>query len=269
MTTQPVEHEPSPHYEIVFAVLLVFTILEAGTAYLAGLPATIRVGLLVFLAVVKAALVLLYFMHLRFDRRVFALPFVLGVVLIIPLLLIVNLSTNIPPAHAEAALPQTGAPEAPGLGATGQVIDVTEVSYGIRMSKTTAQAGPVTFHIVNGADGMLHEFIIIQTDQPASELPTDMSGRVIEDAVTIITAAEDIPPANSRNITVNLGAGHYVMICNLPDHYQQGMRIDFTVTGTNNEPPSTPESTPQPEQPTPGGDQSPTPATTATPGTGS
>jgi uncharacterized cupredoxin-like copper-binding protein len=92
---------------------------------------------------------------------------------------------------------------------------------------------------------MLHEFIIIHTDSPASELPTDMTGRVSEDSVTIITAAEDIPPSNSRDITVNLEAGHYVLICNLPGHYMQGMRIDFTVTGTSNEPPSTPESTPQ------------------------
>ena len=121
-----------------------------------------------------------------------------------------------------------------------------EVSFQIQMSQTSAQAGPITFHIVNGADDMLHEFIIIQTDAPAGELPSDESGRVIEDAVTIITAAEDIPPSNSRDIRVNLAAGHYVMICNLPGHYQQGMRVDFTVTGTYSEPPSTPKSTPAP-----------------------
>ncbi|MFT3894213.1 MAG: sulfocyanin-like copper-binding protein [Anaerolineales bacterium] len=94
---------------------------------------------------------------------------------------------------------------------------------------------------------MLHEFIIIQTDLPADELPTDeMTGRVVEDSVTIITAAEDIPPSDSRDLTVNLGAGHYVMVCNLPGHYQQGMHMDFTVTRTSNELPSTPESTAQP-----------------------
>jgi uncharacterized cupredoxin-like copper-binding protein len=96
---------------------------------------------------------------------------------------------------------------------------------------------------------MLHEFILIQTDAPASELPTDeTTGRVLEDAVTIITAAEDIPPSNSRNITINLAAGHYVIVCNLPGHYAQGMRVDFNVTGTSNEAPSTPESTAAPTE---------------------
>ena len=42
------------------------------------------------------------------------------------------------------------------------------------------------------------------------------------------------------------------MICNLPGHYEQGMRVDFTVTGTSNEPPSTPESTPASEPPNSG-----------------
>ncbi|MGE5376154.1 MAG: hypothetical protein ACM3XO_13940 [Bacteroidota bacterium] len=70
---------------------------------------------------------------------------------------------------------------------------------------------------------MLHEFLLIQTDLPADQLPTDEStGRVNEDAVNIITTAEDIQPSQSRNITVNLAAGDYVIVCNLPGHYQQG-----------------------------------------------
>ena len=99
---------------------------------------------------------------------------------------------------------------------------------------------------------MLHEFILIQSDQPADQLPTDdATGRVKEDAVTIITSAEDIPPSQSRNVTVNLAAGHYVIVCNLPGHYAQGMRVDFNVTGTSNQPPSTPESPAQATEPPP------------------
>ncbi len=269
MSTQTTKPQASPRYEIVFAVLVIFTLLETGTAYLAGLPAGVRIGLLAFLALVKAALVLLYFMQLKFDNRLFALPFVLGLVLVIPLLLMVGLSTPLPPVPMGGeALPNTGAPEAvgpetEGLAASGQVVDVREVSFRIRMSQTTAQAGPVTFHIVNGAGDMLHEFIIFQTDNPAEELPTSMDGRVVEDAMTIVAAAEDIPPGYSRNITVNLAAGHYVMICNLPGHYEQGMRIDFTVTGTNNEPPSTPESTAAPQETT---SPQASPEATGTPG---
>ena len=197
MSTQTMEErsETSTRYGIVFAVLAIFTALEVAVGYLGTLPQGIKVAVLVFLAVVKVALVLLYFMHLKFDSRLFALPFALGIVLAVPISLIVGFTMN--PASIRAQ-----AQEAQAVNETGQVIDVKEISFQIQFSQSTAQAGPVTFHIVNGADDMLHEFIIIQTDQPAAELPTDMTGRVDEEAVTIITAAEDIPPSNSRNITV-------------------------------------------------------------------
>ncbi len=239
MSTQTVEERTTPQYWIVFAVLAIFTALEAGTAYLPTLPLGVKVGILVFLAVVKIALVLLYFMHLKFDSRIFALPFALGVVLVIPLFLIVGLTMN------QASI--TASAEAAAVNTTGQIIDVSEVSFNIHMSQTTAQAGPITFHVVNGADDMLHEFLVIKTDLPAGELPTTMMGRVAEEAVTIVTAAEDIPPSQSRNLSVNLAAGHYVMICNLPGHYLQGMRVDFTVVGNNVGTPSTPEAPAQAE----------------------
>ncbi len=95
---------------------------------------------------------------------------------------------------------------------------------------------------------MLHEFLMFETDLAPDELPTDMSGRVNEDALTKLAGAEDIPPSHSRDITVNMAAGHYVMICNLPGHYEQGMRVEFNVTGTSNQPPSTPESTAAPTE---------------------
>jgi caa(3)-type oxidase subunit IV len=236
MSTQTMEpREEAPiRYGVVFAVLAIFTGLEVVVGYLANLPWTIKVALLVFLAIVKVSLVLLYFMHLKYDSRIFALPFALGVVLAVPIVLIISLTMKAPI--------KTGEKEAQAVNMTGQVIDVQEKSFQIVFSQYSAQAGPVTFHIVNGADDMLHEFLLIQTDLPADQLPTDeATGRVNEDAVNIITTAEDIPPSQSRNITVNLAAGHYVIVCNLPGHYQQGMRVDFNVTGTSNQPPSTPE----------------------------
>ncbi|HEY7713567.1 MAG TPA: cytochrome C oxidase subunit IV family protein [Candidatus Binatia bacterium] len=76
-------------YVKVFYILLVLTIVEVGIVYL-GLPKALLVGLLVILAVWKAALVALHFMHLKFEKRtltVIALsPFILCVFLILMLL---------------------------------------------------------------------------------------------------------------------------------------------------------------------------------------
>lgn len=236
MTSNINQKRASVNYGAVFVVLAIFTALEVGIAYISGLPMGVKLGALVFSASAKVLLVALYFMHLRYDSRTYAIPLILGAVLLIPIMLILGLTMTTVAAG----------PETTTLEATGQVISVEEVSFNLHMSQTTAEAGPVTFHVVNGAGDMLHEFIIFQTDIPADQLPTNMMGRVVEEAMTIVAAAEDIPPAGSRNITVNLGPGHYVMVCNLPGHYLQGMRVDFEVTGESMQPTTVPESTADP-----------------------
>ena len=110
--------EPSP-YVVVFAILVLFTIMETGIAYLPDLPEGVRIGVLGFLAATKVSLVLLYFMHLKSDHRLFALPFALGLVLVIPLILIVGLTTG----EVSAPSPGEAAPVA------------TETSSGEQMSQ--------------------------------------------------------------------------------------------------------------------------------------
>jgi caa(3)-type oxidase subunit IV len=48
----------------------------------------IKFPVLIALSLVKAVLVLLYFMHLKFDSRIFSYLFIAGCVLSIPLILI-------------------------------------------------------------------------------------------------------------------------------------------------------------------------------------
>lgn len=74
-----------PSYVTVFVVLAVLTAIEVGITYV-PMPRLLLVGLLLTLALAKAALVAMYFMHLRFDSRlltiIFVTPLVLGSVLI-------------------------------------------------------------------------------------------------------------------------------------------------------------------------------------------
>jgi len=62
-----VEHE-GPSYIAVFIYLTILTAAELGV-YAMGLPKTVMVGALVALALAKAVLVAMYFMHLSFERR--------------------------------------------------------------------------------------------------------------------------------------------------------------------------------------------------------
>ena len=74
-----------PNYLFVFIALAGFTLIETLVSYVQ--QAAIKLPTLIALSVVKAVLVLLYFMHLKFDSKLFSYLFVAGCVLAIPLIL--------------------------------------------------------------------------------------------------------------------------------------------------------------------------------------
>lgn len=69
--------EHKPNYLGVFIALALLTGLEVLVTYL-PVP---QVPILVPLAILKAALVALFYMHLRYDRRVFSVMFIFGLVM--------------------------------------------------------------------------------------------------------------------------------------------------------------------------------------------
>ncbi len=75
-----------PNYVGVWVWLLALTVLEIGALYLPG-PKMYRILTLSFLAVTKALLVAMYFMHLKFERliliAVILYPIVLSLVLVV------------------------------------------------------------------------------------------------------------------------------------------------------------------------------------------
>lgn len=78
-----------PNYIKIFIILSVLTAVEIGVTFL-GLPRPLLVALLVGLAVWKAALVALHFMHLKIEKKTLTLvaivPFILCVFLSLMLL---------------------------------------------------------------------------------------------------------------------------------------------------------------------------------------
>ena len=97
----PAEHEgthgghPSPKEYIRIGVILgVLTALEIGASY-AGVSTGILIPTLFILAVVKFALVVMWFMHLRFDDRRYARFFVMGLAGASVLYLIVLISLRV------------------------------------------------------------------------------------------------------------------------------------------------------------------------------
>ena len=78
-----------PNYLIVFGILAGFTLIETLVSYVQ--QEVIRLPVLLGLSAVKAVLVLLYFMHLKMDSKVFSYLFIAGLVLAVPLILVMTI----------------------------------------------------------------------------------------------------------------------------------------------------------------------------------
>ena len=70
-------------YLVVFGALALLTALEVTVTHL-PIP---RIPVLIPLALIKASLVALFYMHLKFDRKVFSVVFVMGILMGIGLIL--------------------------------------------------------------------------------------------------------------------------------------------------------------------------------------
>ena len=104
---------------------------------------------------------------------------------------------------------------------------VTFKDYSVTLSVATVKAGTVKIGVQN-AGAMAHQFDLIKTDLAADKLPIDgSSGKAKEDGM--VKQVLNIGVGKVAVVTVDLAAGHYVIICNVPGHYQLGMRTDLTV----------------------------------------
>ncbi len=122
-------------------------------------------------------------------------------------------------------------------GATPVSVTLSSTSstdMSIDLSQTYAPQGTVSFLVTN-TDTMKHEFVVLQTDTPAADFPISSfegeSNRFNEDkAGTNVGETGDMEAGTSQVLTIDLKAGHYAVVCNLPGHYAAGMHQDFWVT---------------------------------------
>ena len=110
-------------------------------------------------------------------------------------------------------------------------VGVTLGDFTITADPDSASAGEVTFDVTNDAE-QTHEFVVFRTDLAPDQLPTGEGGDVDEagEGVELVDEIEDIEGGSTQSLAVNLDAGSYVLICNIPGHYAQGMHAGFTVS---------------------------------------
>jgi cytochrome c oxidase subunit 4 len=76
-----------PNYIAIWGYLFVLTVIEVAAAFLSHIPKHWLILILLFLAIWKALLVAMYFMHLKFERwrlrAVFIVPLPLAAILVL------------------------------------------------------------------------------------------------------------------------------------------------------------------------------------------
>jgi uncharacterized cupredoxin-like copper-binding protein len=140
------------------------------------------------------------------------------------------------------ASPSAVAPSAPqsaaASGGAGTAVAVTLKEWAVANDPPSVAAGSITFTAMNEGPDDPHEFVVIRTDLPLTDLPTDATGAVDEagQGIEVKGEIEDIAVGASGELTLDLEPGAYVLICNIYDdaekeaHYAEGMRSAMTVT---------------------------------------
>lgn len=128
------------------------------------------------------------------------------------------------------------------LGAAGDVatdVDVVLSEFIIEPERDSVSAGEVTFALDNqGAE--THEFVVVEAAS-ADDLPVDDDGAFDEEAFgedNVLGEVEDIAAGETGELTLDLEAGDYVLLCNIIEeeddgevesHFAEGMHTTFTV----------------------------------------
>jgi uncharacterized cupredoxin-like copper-binding protein len=112
-------------------------------------------------------------------------------------------------------------------GGSWHPLAVTLNSFKINADQATVPAGKVTFNVTN-LSSVQHEMILVRSDTPAYKLPVSGSGDASEDG-KVGEVEKFAGPNVTHKETFTLKPGHYVLFCNVPTHYQQGMHFALTV----------------------------------------
>jgi uncharacterized cupredoxin-like copper-binding protein len=112
-------------------------------------------------------------------------------------------------------------------GGAGGAVVVTmgkPSEYAMTPDPTEISAGTVTFDVKNEGT-LVHEMVVIKTDKGAANLGTDGEA----DETGAIDEVADLPAGESETLELDLEAGKYALVCNMPGHYAADMYADFTV----------------------------------------
>ena len=102
---------------------------------------------------------------------------------------------------------------------------------GITLDQVSVPTGKVTFDVVNDSKDIIHEMLVAPVPDGTIELPYFVDeNRVDEEAAHYLGEVSELDPGKSGALTLDLAPGTYVIFCNVPGHFIDGMWTMLTVT---------------------------------------
>ncbi len=113
-------------------------------------------------------------------------------------------------------------------GAGSATVTATLSDKDIVIDQAGVSAGKGTFKVKN-AGTLVHSMVVIKTNLDQAKLPADPKdpGK-IEERGSVGKVAQ-MEKGGSKELTLDLSSGKYVLVCNEPAHYLLGMHVGFTV----------------------------------------
>ena len=133
---------------------------------------------------------------------------------------------------SDSSTPTTTEATAGGGASDGKTVEIKMGDFFFAPKEASAQAGATVIEAPNEGS-VEHELVVFKTNMDPATLPTEANGEVNEEKMDKIaeSAGEiaDVEPGESKSNEFNLTPGKYVIFCNLPGHYAQGMYGTLTV----------------------------------------
>ena len=113
---------------------------------------------------------------------------------------------------------------------TAELWNKPDGSQGVTLNTDHVKPGEILFKVKNISTDEDHELLLVKTDLGPEAISMDADGvRVEEDNLKDLKELGDVHPGKSRNTTLTLTPGKYLLFCNEAGHFTAGMYVTFTV----------------------------------------
>ena len=131
-------------------------------------------------------------------------------------------------ALAEGPTETPSGPTTPVVPGT-VAVTLIDPDFSVTADPASTAAGSLTFNVTN-VGSINHNLRVIKTDLDQGDLPVDSATFAVdENALDVVGSLRDLASGQTEELAVDLESGAYVLICNVPTHYEAGMHAPFTV----------------------------------------